>query len=156
MIDPGIVNIICSGSDKRLMCWSTTPSWVSHWFSSFPCYFLVSSHSWMVAIGPLHYIQLSIHWSVTYSSMAAGPPGTNLMEKSFHCVLLLITCLGSGGLNWVTVGALTCWRGHGKCERQSPSIPLKDFIVTAVPFTFHYRHYTAGQEECVLSLGCFS
>lgn len=84
----------------------------------------------------VHYIQLSIHWCVTYISMAAGLPGTIPTEKSFHCVLRLITCLGSGGLNRVTVGAPSCWRGHGKCERQSLSVPLKDFTVTILHFTY--------------------
>lgn len=86
--------------------------------------------------------------------MAAGPPGTIPTErkkkKSFHCVLLLITCLGSEGLNWVTVGAPRCRRGHGKCERQLPSVVLKDIILTIPPFTLHYGYY--GQESGFLSL----
>lgn len=90
----------------------------------------------LVASGPLHYILLSIHWAVTCSSMAAGPPGTIPMEKSFHCVLLLITCLGSGGVSagsrWVR------WKGHPKCERRSPSVLFKDCSVT-IP---HYGPYT--------------
>lgn len=55
--------------------------------------------------------------------MAAGLPGTILegkrggeehtQKKSFHCVLLLITCLGSEGLNWVRVGEPWCWEGGG-------------------------------------------
>lgn len=98
-------------------------------------------------------MQLTTHWpslghNSTYSWASTGvwrtvQPGTTSAEKkkSFHCVLPLITCLGSGGLNRVTVRAPSCWRGHGKCERQSPSVLLKDFIATIPLFTLHYGHY---------------
>ena len=84
----------------------------------------------MAPTGPSH---IHSHWCMTLHIAEAGPPGTTSAEKkSFHCVLRLITCLGSGGLNGVTAGAASCWRGHGKCERVSPSVLLKDFTQSCI------------------------
>lgn len=143
--------MICNSFEKRLMFWSITHSWVG---------FFNNGDHWSVT-----HSTVGSHWSITlYSWVSTGVlhtvqwPPVRLVQspKSFHCVLRIVTCLGSRGLNGVTEGAPSCWRGHGKCERRSPSVPLKDFTFTILHFTLHYLHYDAGQKRVFYHLDVVS
>lgn len=147
-----------------LMCRSTTHSWVSHWFPSFPCDSPVSSI--MATAGPSH--KLNRHWlplvhDITYSWVSTGLLHTvewllvRLVQSPWKRVFIVCCCSSHAWDQGVWTGSRLVHRQAGEVtESVKDSHPASVLKTLWSQSCLLLRIIGTMQQESALSLGCFS